>query len=303
MKILCIADTHFRKLKPRNRLDKDYLATQISKYKWVEQLALEHSAVIAHGGDVTDTWEQSDWVKQAIFEAMLPTDKIAVWGQHDLRNHKFRDNCSLSVLVASKHVLIAGKDPIRYEDEKVSFYGASWNEDVPEIVTPDDFNVLLTHRMVVDNERLWEAQERFVTAQNFLTDTSFDLIVSGDNHQTFTYRSGSQTLINPGSLMRSKIDQINHKPCVFMFDTSNLTFEQFFIPCKPPEVVLDLERVEDEKSRYEKLNDFTQALIEDREQSGLDFEENAREAEKAVGLEEGVSEIVWEIIAAAKNNG
>ena len=71
MKLVCISDTHFRMNRSRLRTDQDYLKTQCEKWRFVEEFASKHNAVIVRGGDVTDTWDQSDWVKQEIFKAII----------------------------------------------------------------------------------------------------------------------------------------------------------------------------------------------------------------------------------------
>lgn len=303
MKILCISDTHFRKLRPRHRLDSNYLATQIEKWAYIENYAIEHGIkVIAHGGDITDAWDQSDSIKEAFFNSMLSTQKICVFGQHDLRNHKYQTNTSLGVIIASKRMMLANDRPIYFLSESVSFYGASWGEEIPEIVTPDDFNCLLIHRMIIDGDKVWEGQEKFVAAKNLLTDTKFDLIVSGDNHQTFVCQVGEQTLINSGSMMRAKVNQKDHKPCFFVYDTSTRTYEQVFIPCKPAYEVLNLDKVEELEEQNERLQAFTEALASDDEISGIDLEENLRQEIQTNEevIEEGVIDITWEIVEMAK---
>ena len=33
-------------------------------------------------------------------------------------------------------------------------YGCSWGQDIPKIVNPDAFNILVIHRMIIKNEKL-----------------------------------------------------------------------------------------------------------------------------------------------------
>lgn len=304
MKFLSISDTHFRFQRPRCRIDKNYLETQGRKWLEIEQLAVAEQAYILHGGDFADDWDQSDLVKEMIYKNMLIENqdrRIGVYGQHDLRNHKFRDNTTLGVTVAAKLMKIAITDPIVIDDE-VAVYGASWNEEVPQIITPELFNVLITHRMIIGDNLVWEGQDKYVQAKNFITDTRFDLIVSGDNHATFVCGVGNQTLINSGSLMRARVDQFNHRPCVFLFDTNTRSFTQYFLKITPSSDCIDKTAVETKAAESQRLQLFTEALATREDETGLDFEQNMRKEIADSQVEDDVAVMTWEIIKYAKEN-
>ena len=74
--------------------------------------------------------------------------------------------------------------------------------------------------------------------------------------------------------MRSKIDQKDHKPCIYIYDTETEKAEQFFIPVKPFEEVMDVAKAEKEKEKNMELETFIESLKGDVEIEGVDFKRN-----------------------------
>jgi hypothetical protein len=106
-----------------------------------------------------------------------------------------------------------------------------------------------------------------------------DIIVSGDNHLSFMAEKFSKTkstrlLFNCGSLMRNRIDQKDHKPVVYVVDTSDMSYETHYIPVKPFAEVMDVKKAEKRKARNEELESFVDKLSGDTQIEGLDFLRN-----------------------------
>ena len=55
----------------------------------------------------------------------------------------------------------------------------------------------------------------------------FDIILTGDNHQTFDIEIDNKILVNPGSVLRMKSNQDKHKPCVFLYQDK---LEKIYLP-------------------------------------------------------------------------
>jgi hypothetical protein len=149
--------------------------------------------------------------------------------------------------------------------------GAGWNKEVPP-VAEDDFNILLTHRMIV-HDKLWAAQTGEIYGSHFLRQHKYDLVISGDNHTQFMNASGDRRLYNMGSLMRKGIDQTEHEPAFILYNTETRTGYKHIIPNLPAKTVFQLTVVEKEKERDTRVKAFVTGLSEQKE-VGLEFEDN-----------------------------
>ena len=301
MKILLTSDWHLDVYRPENRLDKDYFTTQSKKIDWIYNLAYmkEDSDVILCGGDIFNSHKANDFLKRQYIRLLKfwgeTSSTLCIYGQHDLRYHNSdRRNTPLGVMEAASVLTVLGAKPICIED--TNFYGASWNEPIPEIVT-EGFNVLAMHFLTFLNDKHPPVDvEQFQLATHLLMTTKFDLILTGDNHQTFTLEKNGKTLVNPGSLMRSRIDQHDHKPCVFIYDTNTRKLEQKFIPVQPINEVLDVEKAKKEKEEDEELKVYVKELSQGSHIEGLDFKINLWSFTKSSSLEEGVVIILEEVM-------
>jgi hypothetical protein len=91
--------------------------------------------------------------------------------------------------------------------------------------------------------------------------------------------------------MRSRMDQIEHKPFFCIFDTDTRKYEKHFIPIDDWSEVFDLEKKVKSEERNEKLEAFVSGLSKHKEM-GLSFEENIR----MYIQRNRVPEDVWKII-------
>ena len=277
MKFLIIGDLHIRATNPRYRID-NYYETMLGKLNFIFSLAeKENCEAILQPGDFFDSPDQSNKVEIALINLLnkysIPV--YTVFGQHDT---KFRQlfNTTLSVLEAAGVVTILNSDPIRY-DSNINIYGASWGEEIPGVIDKNAINILLIHKMIVKDTPLWPGQMDYITAKSALLKyDDYDLIVSGDNHQHFTYgKKFGSLLINCGSLMRTTIAQRDHFPTVYIVGTDTGEAVQHLIPIKPIEEVMNLELADEAKERNEALEVFMKGLTSDYGIE-LNFEENLK---------------------------
>ena len=262
MKISCCSDQHWTDRKPKNRTD-SYFTTVMGKLKQEYEIAKEEGcSFIIFPGDLFDSFKESHFVVQSIIYLMNSYPDISalcVSGQHDRKFHN--DDLSgtaLETLIAAGCVTLLTDDPYIYNT--VAFYGANWAEEIPEIVTPAKLNVLVIHKMILGDERLWEAQEGGTWANHILLKTKYDLVVSGDNHQQFTVSKKKRHLVNLGSMVRSNISQLNHKPAVVVYDTESKEIDIIDLDVRPFQEVMMVERAEKEKERNLALEAFVHSL-------------------------------------------
>lgn len=281
MKIAIAGDAHLTKNRPVNRKD-NYWETCKRKILFIIETAKKyHAEALVFPGDMTDTpalsyFEFSELVE--IYNSIIDMEVITIFGQHDMR-FRTRPNTALAALGVALnehfHILdVSNKIDVGGINGNATFYASAYGENVPQ-PNNDNFSVLVTHRMIIE-EKLWSKQENYEASNVFLRKHNFDLIISGDNHSGFISRTpGKRFLVNCGAMMRNKIDQIDHKPFMVIFDTITKGLEKIFIPIAPPDEVFMMDKVISEKERNENLESYTTGL-ETQKEVGLIYEENMR---------------------------
>ena len=277
MKLLNCPDIHLAEKRPENRVD-DYEATVLRKFRFILGVAEENDCDgILFPGDLFDGPTPSYAFYSQIISYMKDSGKlmIVVPGQHDQRYRNLENTALWAAGISVDNLTVMSQkhdsEPLTQPDN-VLIQGCGWEEEIPEPI-PSKFNILLIHRMIVD-DKLWAEQEHFEYGNGFLRDRKFDLIVSGDNHKTFTAHSRGRYLFNCGSMMRSTIAQVDHKPMIIVFDTENpKEYREILIPIEPAESVFKMDKVETEKERNTNLEAFVSGLSEHKDM-GLNFGDN-----------------------------
>lgn len=279
MKLLLAGDFHLTNKKPENRKD-DMVETQERKIDFILDLAIEHKvSAILQPGDLFDHYHMPDYLKRKWIKYFKERNVLilTVPGQHDMRYHSSNiDNTPMGVLDASEVIKVLGEFP--YILPTCLVYGAGWGADVPKIQDTNGIetcHVLVTHRMIIQ-DKIWEGQEDAVKANKFLFRNKFHLIVSGDNHLSFHQIRSGRKLINCGSLMRTRIDQVTHKPCVWIYDVIKGIAYQHYIPIEPFDDVMDLSTSTREKQSNKDMEAFVDGLDKDIVIEGLKYKKNMK---------------------------
>lgn len=293
------SDWHYTRKKPANRID-NYQKTMDMKINTILEASDKLEATILLAGDLTDTpfLPYSEFIELlSIFDGH--TSRIhTIYGQHDLK-HRNKGNTPLDALEeAIPRLSMESDDP--YCHNGIAIYGCSFGEEIPKIKSKDDFNILLIHRMILkQHEKQWE--EKYELGRSILEKHDFNVIVSGDNHQTFTINMRDKQLINCGSIMRSDIDQIHHNPCYFILtvDAKNFSLEKVLLPFLPYEEVFNLEKKIKMEEKKEKLEEFISGFS-GKELESLTFEDNLKELAKTNKVEPEVKALLDEFLMECK---
>ena len=265
MFLLCSSDWHSTPKTPRCRID-DYPTAQERKILHMFTAGVERRvAAFCQAGDLSDMASLPYSLYERYFlyfrHYLRHFPFCTIYGQHDLR-YRAQDNTffhAMETVVnatfapAARRFIVADNspyiiDPPDTTEKGVAIYGASFGEEIPEIFTPDRYNVLIIHRMIID-KKLWDGQKDFTKGTELLRKTKYDLIVSGDNHQHFHKSINGRHLINCGSLMRSTIDQYNHEPVYYIVDTKARTAECIKLPAAHAVEVFSKEQVIKKQNR------------------------------------------------------
>ncbi len=270
MRFLLTSDWHIQKDKPAYRTDENYVDTIFCKIEWIFNLAKEKNIkYVLQAGDLFDTHNPPYNLALRLLELIDEYDLhlLIVAGQHDQRYHTTQlDNTIMGLLKTYPRITLLEEEPFKIGD--VNIYGAGWGERIPKPQNKDCFNVLVTHKMIVD-DKLWKSQESFTQGNIFIRVTAYDLTLSGDNHKTFEFLKDKKSLVNCGSLMRTKSNQVNHVPCVWTFDLSKSNsvqgcLDQHFVEIDDIEEIMDLEQSKIDKSKDSELEEYINKLNDSR---------------------------------------
>jgi len=308
--MLC-GDIHVRDTVPRFRTD-DYTAAMLKKIGFIHSRALrDHCNVLIYPGDITDSQRLSNRMFYLIINLLKSNNTIVnnfgVFGQHDLRYWTNHWESALAVLEAAGAIKLLRSDmgpwhlPSRTGDPtEIYLYGCGWNEEIPRIkhMGEDLRNVLIIHRLF-STKALYPGDDNYIDAKGFLKNTNWDLVVAGDNHEHFVVTHNDRTLVNCGSLMRSRVDQINHRPVAYEYHPRTRQCTLIEIPHEPIEETMDIERIQDDKVRNEELEVFVEKVRERTEIEGLDFENNMEKRLREEDITEEMKEIWKEVVQDA----
>jgi len=262
---IVIGDVHATRYRPENRCD-DYWETFKRKFSFImnEVKSCDFGIQV---GDLFNSYKAPRLVTSFLAEKLKFKPLMGVYGQHDMKYHSddFSDT-SMNILVKSGFIEILNDSPVLNYNKFIHIYGASWREEIPEIIDKNYFNILVAHRMVI-NTKLWAGQKDATWADE-LNNSGFDLILSGDNHQKFVRGK----VINAGSIMRSTTAQLEHQPAIFkirVWGDKQFDIQEIPIPIEPVEKVFNMIKVRREKEKSNEMNEFISGL----DISGSDFSE------------------------------
>jgi len=322
--ILC-ADLHLRKSCPKARKD-NYWEAQEKKFRFILKLAEDETKTEYHkesyvadvergillvAGDFFNTAKSDPFLEQWVIEILRKSSAriVVVPGQHDLVNHSlelFKES-SLAVLNAAGVIELLG---IPREGENYSQVGHGFNGVINgwaygsklELIYGNSYpekdggNILVWHNIVIKDDPLWTKQIANTGERILRKYPDLQLIVTGDNHQTFVCQNKGRYLINPGSMMRLKTSQKDHKPCVFRWDKGNL--EQIFLPIE--EDVFDDSHITEKEEKESRLDGFITKLNEIRpelnENSSVSFKGNLKSFFQVNKDMRDVEEITWRCV-------
>jgi DNA repair exonuclease SbcCD nuclease subunit len=300
MIFLIVGDLHIRDTRPQYRID-DFTETQFQKIQWCLDKASENQCdYVLVSGDVTDTPKLSYYTTQRYIQLFKHYDNIPIitpYGQHDLLYHVDKDNTPLKTMEVSKSIYVSDDGGEGWVLGKgVRLFGVDWGKQIPTSDYPG-FKVLLIHKMFID-EKLWPSQEA-ERSTIFLRETNWDLIVSGDNHQHFVHEFRQRFHVNCGSLMRQSIDQIDHHPTAYLFDTHSRVLTKLDIPHQPAEEVFAIEEAIERKQKTSVLEAFVNKIHGATEITGLDFVGNLEQRLAMDDISVGLRQLGEEVIKYA----
>lgn len=272
--ILC-SDIHLRNDIPVCRTD-NFIQAMWTKIDIISELQKENECPILHAGDLFNHWKPEPWLLSQASKH-IPNQFFSIYGQHDLPLHNLdlAQKSGLYNLQVNKKLSIL----------KYGHFGQSLQKSF-EI---KGRSIAVWHHMVWTKQRPWPGCKD-PSALRILQSSNFDLILTGDNHESFTVKYEEKLLVNPGSLMRTRADQINHKPCVFLYYAQNNTVKPYYFIVNPNDI--SRKHITAINSRDKRIEAFLGRLNKDWIVE-LSFEQNIKNFVEKNKININVQNIIW----------
>lgn len=281
---ILMSDPHLRLDIPICRTEEEFLEAQWGKLQFIKDLQKKHNCIVLCAGDLFHYWKPSPYLLSKTIEH-LPDKFHTIYGQHDLPQHnlQLQDKSGIYTLkTALKLILLDGVH-----------YGEEPNEDSGVFFPIADRAVLIWHKMTYQGKPPWPGCVDPKANKLLRKYPEYDLILTGDNHKTFTETYDNRLLVNPGSLMRQDADQGSHRPSIFLYYAITNTVEQVYLPIKSG--VVSREHIERNEERSDRIEAFISKLDGGWE-AGMSFEKNLEEFFKNNRVRKQTKEIIYEAL-------
>jgi DNA repair exonuclease SbcCD nuclease subunit len=226
----------------------------------------EGCQAVLQAGDFFDSPTVANRVKATLIE-YLRTKKspiLSCWGQHDVAGHSVNTlpNSPIRVLESAGVVQILDHYSIVIMPG-VRAYGASFGEMIPKVQSRDDFNILVTHRMI-GNRPLFPGQVLEEPRAFLRVHQDYNLVLVGDYHYPFVDRWNGRVIINVGAIVRQTMTDLKFdlKPSVCVVSIPDLQVKTYELQIEPAEAVFDLSSPEVKNTNV--LERFIEKMLNSR---------------------------------------
>jgi hypothetical protein len=287
--VLC-SDIHLSHLPPLVRsAEPNWYAAMRRPLEQIHTIAGQHACPVVCAGDIFDRWNSPNELVNFALTYLPPM--IAVPGQHDLPNHNYEElNRSAYETVVLGGLIVPLNPAQPRRSVGCYLFGVPWGHAIPQLPREDAkiLHVVVIHAYcwagtcAIPNASpsayysKWERQLKV-----------FDVGVFGDNHKGF-HRG---KILNCGTLMRRKADEISYAPAVGLLRRSG-KIERHELDCSEDKFIEQAEEIAELKeSQGLDLSLFVDELRE-LAPGSLDF----RDAVHRVCADNGVAAPIRKII-------
>lgn len=308
MRLILLSDLHLTCSNPIARLD-NIEETWKKKLEFIFNYAMQNRMAILVAGDFFD--KPRDWKTLSevlkIFSKYDP-EILSVWGQHDMYLYsKDKSTTSLGILIECgkveelKKYWAGTEDYLGYE-RMIHVYGASWGQEIPVPDDPKDYNILVIHKDISDSPLF--PGHAYTNAEMFLMEhTEYKVIVCGDIHRRFLFKSMDRYIINPGPLLRMEATEYNmsYVPGFLILDTEKNILEIAPIPHEPSKVVLSRKHIENKKETETMLDEFIKNVSVDHKIT-FSFKENLQNYLKENKIKQTIVDLISEVMNESRSD-
>jgi len=293
-KCILTADWHIRADSPVCRTD-DFQAAMWKKIRFIFELTHEFmtrdnedSIPILFAGDLGHRPQWPNWLIEKFMGEIdnynaFPIRLMMVAGQHDAPEHNLDllPRSGVGVLMRSEYVTQI--DDIQPD---ILIEGFDYGKKIKKI--RNGGSVAVAHQLVIEDKPEWPGQVADSAKSLLKKFPQYDLILTGDNHKAFVVEYEGRILVNPGSMMRTTADQINHKPRVYLWDGEGV--EPVYLPIE--EGVISREHIDIGQDRDHRISAYIERLNANYE-IGLDFKKNMVDHLKANRTRKEIKSRIW----------
>ena len=240
----------------------DFQKEQWTAVEFIKDLQAQYNCLVLHAGDLFDHWKPSPWLLSRAIE-LLPKQFYTIYGQHDLPQH----NLDLDYK--------SGVNTLRQAEIVKVLSGCHWGQEpqndlLYELLGISIQKILVWHHLTYQQKPFPEASGG--NARAILRKyPQFDIILTGDNHTSFTVEYQGRRLVNPGNLTRQTASQINYQPRVALWYSEDNSITWINIPIQKG--VISREHIEIKEQRNKRIDAFINRL-DSKYKTELSFEDN-----------------------------
>lgn len=274
IRLLCLADLHLVDQRPECRLEsEDWHKAMEAKFDFLSILCIKEKVdYVLIAGDLFDKWNISfEFYNEIVAHfknlknSTICGEIIAIPGNHDLPEKDYKQlNRTPYWGMMDSNVITNCTNT--YKDCGINvipyYYGKEDELDVK--LSDDSYNIVMAHKGLWHKEKCFKEAKDDGNVELFIKKLpkNIDLLVAGDYHVPFTTRfkrkSGrSLTVVNCGSLMRIKADQLDYKPKVHIatidFGGNNTFIKSFDVPIVNPIRRDHIDVIKDTKDRLDNI--------------------------------------------------
>lgn len=269
--LILSADWHImeKTKQPVCRTD-NYWKTQWDKVNQILELQEKYDCPIELAGDFFETWKASPELINKCISVFFGKEIYTIIGNHDAPQHntELMHKSAWQTLLLSSCFMYS-KNQLDWETKlEKAKYKIFRKKRVKR-------KIVIAHIMAWQGKMPWPRCTDPHVGQIFGMFPDADLIVTGHNHKTFIAKKGKQLLVNPGSLTRHKADQIDHKPCVFLWDAGKNKIKRHFLKIKKD--VISREHIDVKKEKDKRIDAFISKLKKSND-IDLSFENSLKKA-------------------------
>jgi hypothetical protein len=233
-------------------------------------------------GDIFHTWKASPWLLSMAMDH-FPKQAYCVAGQHDLPQHAMNliNKSGLYTLAKAGYVTLLDECNWGQEPDKGSYY-----------FEKHDCRLLVWHHLTYITPPYPGATGG--NAESILRRyPEYSMILSGDNHTSFTVEYQGRRLVNPGNLTRQTADQIDYQPRVALWYSEDNSIEWVNLPIQ--EGAVSREHLVKKAERDGRIDAFVSKLNGEWK-AEMSFEENLEVFMEVNKTDEEVKQIIYKSI-------
>ncbi len=303
------ADLHLTDSIPVSRTD-DYISAQGNKLNFLQELSNENNGCpILCAGDIFHHWKASPWLCSWAF-CNLPGPMYTIPGNHDLPMHQleYYDKSALCLLeeVCENLEVLKGEEILTLEGIHITGVAFGELKNLKTLKTKEEENwsrkeirILMLHELIwPDKKPMWGQADDW-SGPELLKKYGkyFDLIVTGDNHESFVLedKKTGTLLVNPGSMMRITADQEDFQPKCYLYYAESNTVKEVKFPIEKG--VHNREHIDQKKDKDERIAAYIERMNEDW-QISLSFPKNLQAFFAENNTNPKVRGIIWSHLEA-----